>query len=235
MSIYTARELPFLPGNIFRDITKSAFHKTQTLSYKNGYALPRRPTLAKPFTAENLLQRDTNLLSIQTSIHSSQKPQCAPLLEFKPAHVAYDKKVLRFYGYFQQEVLHSAEECWRVRPVVFYYYLEDDSMCVMEPEVENSGIQQGKLLKRQKVQTPVYFLSPTQTMRHMIKGLNYHIAHNAQGCDVTHIQDVLLNHSVEDDGYEEIEDDRVQRFTSPPHSHTHAVTVCSEDPDCAMG
>lgn len=38
-----------------------------------------------------------------------------------------------------------------MRPVVFYYYLEDDSMCVLEPEVENSGIPQGKLLKRQRL------------------------------------------------------------------------------------
>lgn len=43
----------------------------------------------------------------------------------------------------------SPEESWRVRPVVFYYYLEDDSICVMEPEVENSGLPQGKLLRRQ--------------------------------------------------------------------------------------
>lgn len=38
-----------------------------------------------------------------------------------------------------------------MRPVVFYYYLEDDSMCVIEPEVENSGMLQGKLLKRQRL------------------------------------------------------------------------------------
>lgn len=38
-----------------------------------------------------------------------------------------------------------------MRPVVLYYYLEDDSMCVIEPEVENSGMPQGKLLKRQRL------------------------------------------------------------------------------------
>ena len=60
-------------------------------------------------------------------------------------------QVLRFHGYFQQRVLHSPDEEYRVRPVVLYYYLEDDSMCVMEPAVENSGLSQGKLIKRQQL------------------------------------------------------------------------------------
>ena len=60
-------------------------------------------------------------------------------------------QVLRFHGYFQQRVLHSPDEEYRVRPVVLFYYLEDDSMCVMEPLVENSGLPQGKLIKRQQL------------------------------------------------------------------------------------
>lgn len=59
--------------------------------------------------------------------------------------------MLRFYGYFRQEVLHSPDEHFRIRPVVIYYHLEDDSMCVTEPPVENSGIPQGKLIKRQRL------------------------------------------------------------------------------------
>ncbi|KAG7331818.1 hypothetical protein KOW79_005787 [Hemibagrus wyckioides] len=154
MSVNTTRELPFLPGNTFRDTTRSAFHRAQTLSYKNGYALPVRPRAGigqQPLSSENLLHHELNQLSIQTPITSYDTSTRTPPLDFIPAHAAYDKKVLRFYGYFQQEVLHSAEEHWRVRPVVFYYYLEDDSMCVLEPEVENSGIPQGKLLKRQRL------------------------------------------------------------------------------------
>ncbi|KAK3506996.1 hypothetical protein QTP70_034856, partial [Hemibagrus guttatus] len=132
----------------------SAFHRAQTLSYKNGYALPVRPKAGigqQPLSSENLLHHELNQLSIQTPITSYDTSTRTPPLDFIPAHVAYDKKVLRFYGYFQQEVLDSAEERWRVRPVVFYYYLEDDSFCVLEPEVENSGIPQGKLLKRQRL------------------------------------------------------------------------------------
>merc|ERR1712166_274830 len=33
----------------------------------------------------------------------------------------------------------------------FFYYLEDDSIAVIEPIVENSGMPQGKLIKRQRL------------------------------------------------------------------------------------
>ncbi|XP_076872658.1 EF-hand domain-containing protein 1 [Brachyhypopomus gauderio] len=154
MSVNTAHGLPFLPGNTFRDITRSAFHRSQTLGYKNGYALPRRPTVGigqQALLSEHLIQSEINQLLTQTPILGYGTATDRPPLDFIPAHVAYDKKVLRFYGYFQQEVHHSPDERYRVRPVEICYYVEDDSMCVMEPEVENSGLPQGKLLKRHRL------------------------------------------------------------------------------------
>jgi len=61
------------------------------------------------------------------------------------------KKVLRFSAYFKETVTESQQEHYRVRPVDVYYYLEDDSIAIIEPRVENSGIPQGKLLKRQQL------------------------------------------------------------------------------------
>ncbi|XP_055729191.1 EF-hand domain-containing protein 1 isoform X1 [Salvelinus fontinalis] len=154
MSINTGHGLPFLPGNTFRDVTKSAHHRPQTLSYKNGYALPHRPKVGigqAPLLSSELTQSEINQFSNQTSALTYGTTHYSPALDFIPAHVAYDKKVLRFYGYFQQDVLHSPLEGYRVRPVVLYYYLEDDSICIMEPVVENSGIPQGKLIKRQRL------------------------------------------------------------------------------------
>jgi hypothetical protein len=74
-----------------------------------------------------------------------------PPVEFIPAHVAFDKKVLLFNAYFKQTVHESSKEYYRVRFVTIYYYLEDDSISVVEPPVENSGIPQGKLIKRQRL------------------------------------------------------------------------------------
>ncbi|XP_030201304.1 EF-hand domain-containing protein 1 isoform X1 [Gadus morhua] len=154
MSINARHGLPFLPGNSFRDMTKSAFHRTQTLAYNNGFALPRPPTHGigqDPLKSEELAYNYTNELSSETLALLTEPSSRAPVVPFIPAHVALDKKVLRFHGYFQQRVLHSPDEEYRVRPVVLFYYLEDDSMCVMEPLVENSGLPQGKLIKRQQL------------------------------------------------------------------------------------
>lgn len=52
-------------------------------------------------------------------------------------------QVLRFNAYFKQTVHESPAEYFRVRPVDIYYYLEDDSISVVEPHVENSGMPQG--------------------------------------------------------------------------------------------
>ena len=58
-------------------------------------------------------------------------------------------QVLKFDAYFKQTVHESPNEYYRIRPVIIYYYLEDDSISVIEPHVENSGMPQGKLIKRQ--------------------------------------------------------------------------------------
>lgn len=59
-------------------------------------------------------------------------------------------KVLRFNAYFKQTV-HESIEQYHLRRVRILYYVEDDSIAVVEPPVENSGIPQGVLLKRQKM------------------------------------------------------------------------------------
>ncbi len=51
-------------------------------------------------------------------------------------------QVLRYFGYFQEAVNDSREENWRVRKVVIFLYLEDDSMQVTEPPEPNSGLPQ---------------------------------------------------------------------------------------------
>ena len=52
-------------------------------------------------------------------------------------------QVLKFDAWYQQTVHESPKEHFRVRRVSIYYYLEDDSISVVEPHVENSGLPQG--------------------------------------------------------------------------------------------
>ncbi|CAL9695948.1 unnamed protein product [Knipowitschia caucasica] len=151
---WNSHGLPFLPGYSFQDVTKSAFHRPQTLSYKNGYALPSRPTIGigqSPLISAQLRLQELEQLSLYEPDQSYDPHDKSHSQDFIPAHVALDKKVLRFYGYFTEDILFSLEERSRVRSVVINYFLEDDTMCIIEPAVKNSGLLQGKLLKRQRL------------------------------------------------------------------------------------
>ncbi|KAK3704391.1 hypothetical protein QZH41_008280 [Actinostola sp. cb2023] len=146
--------LPLLPGNNFTDPTKTKFHRPQTLGWRNGYSIPVAPSSGiggDPIPVNKLTQEELDeLANLKPSLTYGQKVQ-APPEDFVPAHVAFDKKVLLFHAYFKQAVHESPGEYYRVRPVKIYYYLEDDAISVVEPVVENSGIPQGKLIKRQRL------------------------------------------------------------------------------------
>ncbi|XP_036623803.1 EF-hand domain-containing protein 1 [Trichosurus vulpecula] len=146
--------LPLLPGYSFSDCTKTNFHRSQTLGYRNGFAYSRLPTAAiggDRLHLNQLSQADLDELANKRPTLTYEEAKQAPPSDFIPAHVAFDKKVLKFDAYFQEEVPLSTDERYRIRKVAIYYYLEDDSMSVMEPIVENSGIPQGKFIKRQRL------------------------------------------------------------------------------------
>ena len=68
-----------------------------------------------------------------------------------PKWLKYDKQALRFYAFFQEPVHESNMENFKVRKCVIIYYLDDDTLYITEPRIENSGIPQGVFLKRHKV------------------------------------------------------------------------------------
>ncbi|KAL5013732.1 hypothetical protein ScPMuIL_008002 [Solemya velum] len=146
--------LPYLPGNSFRDPTKTKFHLTHSLDYKNGYAVPKRPETGvggEAIIFNQLSEQELDeLANFNPTLTYGQAKQAAPT-DFVPGYVGWDKKVLRFNAYFKQTVHESQNEYFRVRPVDIFYYLEDDSIAVVEPHVENCGMPQGKLIKRQRL------------------------------------------------------------------------------------
>ena len=70
---------------------------------------------------------------------------------FQPDWVKMDRHVLQFNGYFRETVVESRLETHRLRKLVIYFYLEDDSIAMISPKQENSEIPQGQFLSRQKV------------------------------------------------------------------------------------
>jgi hypothetical protein len=62
--------------------------------------------------------------------------------------------VLKFNAYFQEPVVEDPNENFRVRKCIIYYYLDDDTIHIIESKIENSGIPQGIFLKRHKLPYP---------------------------------------------------------------------------------
>lgn len=59
---------------------------------------------------------------------------CSIYIIVKRAHSTPCLQVLRFKGYFSEQVEGGRQVC-RVRPVIIYYYLVDDAIAVTEPRI----------------------------------------------------------------------------------------------------
>ena len=63
------------------------------------------------------------------------RPKSAPA--FRPRYCFLDKKVLRFYAYFEEFAgLDDRSPDKRIRHVQILYHLEDDSIYILEPRVQ---------------------------------------------------------------------------------------------------
>ncbi len=100
---------------------------------------------------ESTRYQNLDYLNTDTSQNKKYNPVAQSQKNLLPQWLKYDKKVLKFNGYFVESVSESAYENYRIRPCNILYYLEDDSIHVIEPQTENSGIVQGDLIKRQRV------------------------------------------------------------------------------------
>ena len=139
-----------LPGFTFSDPTQTRFPRAQTLT--RTAPLDSNPDTVREEDVVRL-QEETKRLAFQTTTRRETEKAALPIRTkpHVPAYVALDKKVLTFDGYFKETVTESADEHFRVRHVKIYYHLEDDTMSVLEPVVPNSGLPQGKLIRRQRL------------------------------------------------------------------------------------
>jgi len=78
--------------------------------------------------------------------------------ESLPAFVTNTSRVCRFLAYFTDLPTENTDE--RSRKVEIKLYLEDNTIEINEPRIENSGITQGKFLKRHQIFKPITNFSP---------------------------------------------------------------------------
>lgn len=138
--------LPFLPGYSFNDPKRTDFHKQHCFDAKNGYGIMREaPTRGGPaevVTADNFPRVETASFGVRDRGFSS---------DFKPHFVEYSQKTLKFYAYFKEAVPESPLEQFRIRRCNILYHLVDHTISIAEPKEENSGMIQGRFLRRQHI------------------------------------------------------------------------------------
>jgi hypothetical protein len=71
-------------------------------------------------------------------------------------------RVSTFIAYFMEPATETIEE--RCRKVGIKFYHEDNTIEIIEPKVENSGLLQGKFLKRHQIFKPVTRITPGSTV-----------------------------------------------------------------------
>jgi hypothetical protein len=146
--------MPNLPG------FASNKHKPQALkqSFKsvNGVLLE---TTTIPQT--HLRAMGAAMLSTQNSFpRLNTPPKEDRLINKTPAPLAnakweaYARVVLEFNGFFKEAVAESANETYRVRQITLHYYMEDDTMQIVEHKQSNSGMPQGVFVRRQRAPRP---------------------------------------------------------------------------------
>lgn len=145
-----SNNLPLLPGYRIETKPKDDYKKSHIFGVSSNIRTVNEKG------GDQFADSIAPLTAHKSSLNVNEFPERYPktaneVLAQPPAWVAYDRKVLRFYCYFTEKVASSAQEQERVRKCVLYLYLEDESVHIAEPKVQNSGIPQGTFVKRHRI------------------------------------------------------------------------------------
>ncbi|KAK2952068.1 putative flagellar protofilament ribbon protein rib74 [Blattamonas nauphoetae] len=148
-------DVPFLPGYRVMNQREQNFAKSHVFD-RNLKTGSREVKLDAPGIGGTLLPgqvpkatHTTRSIMANAAIEGAESTG-----EHTPAFIAFDRKVLRFFAYFQEGVAETRLETQRFRKVKIYCYLEDDSMQINEFRQDNSGIPQGTRVRRHQFPKP---------------------------------------------------------------------------------
>ncbi|KAM6143601.1 EF-hand domain-containing family member C2 [Erethizon dorsatum] len=134
--------LPLLPGYSFnRNAGKEKFHKSQHWGFCNNVRMlvsQEKPGIGgEPLPGQKV--------KTKCSIYPKGEGSDGP------SWVTFDRQVLCFDAYLEDEVLDKNQEIYRIRYYNIYFYLEDDTIKVNEPEVKDSGLPKGTFIRRHRI------------------------------------------------------------------------------------
>jgi sulfur relay (sulfurtransferase) DsrF/TusC family protein len=123
-------DLPFLPGYTFNSMLgRTKFNMDPKFDFI-GDGVPALVEKVKP-----------NMFGPLSDKYPSLYPR-GEVLEL-PSWIAFDKQILCFDAFFKETLQEVRGAPYAVRRVKIYFFLEDGTIQVTEPKVENSGIAQG--------------------------------------------------------------------------------------------
>ncbi|XP_044792556.2 EF-hand domain-containing family member C2 isoform X2 [Bubalus bubalis] len=137
--------LPLLPRNSFnRNMGKEKFHKSQHWGFCNNVRM--------------LVSEDKPGIGGELLLGQKIKPKYSVFPKGmgtdSPSWVAFNKQVLSFDAYLEDEVPDKSQGNYRIRRYKIYFYLEDDTVEVNEPVLQNSGLPQGIFIRRHRISLP---------------------------------------------------------------------------------
>jgi len=141
---------PFFPGYTFKDGPgKQMKPKGQQLRVEKGLMVTKTPD---PKVLDKQIEQTRNLLMCY-----EEELENTPENNFKyesDVPSAQDSPVLLFYAYFKQSLTEAMQETFRVRYVKIFVYVEDDTLMIEEKRFRNSGMEQGVILRRMRIENP---------------------------------------------------------------------------------
>ncbi|XP_012275373.1 EF-hand domain-containing family member C2 [Orussus abietinus] len=138
-----APSLPLLPGfNFDTKIGQTRFH--------------RRQNFDKIHDGVYYLSERTMFGNLEGFSKFDRYPSVYPRGEVRtvPPWLAFDGQRLMFKAYFQETVQERWSSNFQIRVVTISFFLEDGTIKISEPPVNNSGLEQGVLLRRQRIPMP---------------------------------------------------------------------------------
>ncbi|KZC05165.1 EF-hand domain-containing protein 1 [Dufourea novaeangliae] len=148
-------DLPNIPGYTFRDPSITDYRLLQKLHFLNGYRVVRHSRVGigeRPIDAASTAYiKDIPIVQYDPSLTYGRVKGYA-YRQVIPHYALFAQKCLCFKAFFRQGVFNSPDEHYRIRHVNILYFLEDNTLSVMEPSVNNAGFQQGRLVRRGKIE-----------------------------------------------------------------------------------
>jgi len=173
---YMPNQLPFLPGNTYADPTITRYHKSQLFGVKDHVQTEKTVNLQENVDPDLLRSMREGVPCTLTGIPARRDAENDAIPRIAPKWLKYDRQQLVFEAFFIEPVVENPNENFRARKCKINYFLDDDSVSIFEPKIENSGIPQGGFLKRHKLPHPN---DPTKfyTWRDLNVGFNFNVYH----------------------------------------------------------